>query len=67
MIMKTHRAEYRMERWEQTKAVDKIRWKRQVEQDLAESEGHVKDIDLVLWEKVSHLIQGWSDIKQLHF
>lgn len=60
IIMKTHRAEYRMEWWEQTKAADKM-------EKAGRTEGHFKDIDLVLWAKRSHLIQGWSDINQLHF
>lgn len=67
MIMKTHRAEYWMEWWQHTKAGDKMRWKRQVEPDLAGPEGHVKDTDSVLLVKGSHLSEGGSDINQLYF
>lgn len=39
---------------------------RQVEPDLSGPSSHVKDGDLVLWAKESHLRQSGSDISQLH-
>ena len=39
---------------------------KQVEPDLSGPSSHVKDVDLVLWAKESHLRQSGSDISQLH-
>ena len=39
---------------------------RQVEPDLSGPSSHVKDGDLVLWAKESHLRQSGSDLSQLH-
>ena len=39
---------------------------KQVEPDLSGPSSHVKDVDLVLWAKESHLRQSGSDISHLH-